>query len=88
LDKTSLSLLNNMRAVQRKLLRLLSVRNIVPLDFPDRRATAEQCRIVETKQMPEKEDEEILAVLKKGYLDREENLVLRKAEVVTVRNAD
>ncbi len=88
LDKTSLSLVNNMRAVQRKLLRLLAGRNIVPLDFPDRRAKAEQCRIVETKRMPEKEDEEILAVLKKGYVDREENLVLRKAEVVTVRNAD
>jgi molecular chaperone GrpE (heat shock protein) len=88
LDKTSLGLLKNMRAVQRKLLRLLAARNIVPLDFPDRRAKAEQCRIVETKQMPDKEDEEILVVLKKGYIDRKENLVLRKAEVMTVRNAD
>ena len=88
LDKTSLSLVNNMRAMQRKLLRLLAGRNIVPLDLSGRRALAEQCRIVETKPMPDKEDEEILAVLKKGYIDREENLVLRKAEVVTVRNVD
>ncbi|CAK8712215.1 hypothetical protein GCAAIG_01525 [Candidatus Electronema halotolerans] len=88
LDKTSLSLVNNMRAMQRKLLRLLAARNIVPLDLSGRQAKAEQCRIVETKQMPEKEDEEILDVLKKGYIDREENRMLRKAEVVTVRNAD
>jgi molecular chaperone GrpE (heat shock protein) len=38
--------------------------------------------------MPEKEDAEILAVLKKGYVDTEQNLVLRKAEVVTVRNGE
>lgn len=88
LDKTSHGLLNNMRAVQRKLLRLLAARDIVPLNFPDRQAKAEQCRIVETKQMPDKEDEEILAVLKKGYVDRKENRVLRKAEVMTVRNAE
>ncbi len=88
LEKTSLSLLNNMRAVQRKLLRLLTSRHIEVLEFPDRRAKAEQCRIVETKRMPERKDEEILTVLKKGYIDTKENVVLRKAEVVTVRNAE
>jgi molecular chaperone GrpE (heat shock protein) len=41
LDKTSLSLFNNMRAVQRKLLRLLAARHIEPLDLPDHRAKAE-----------------------------------------------
>jgi molecular chaperone GrpE (heat shock protein) len=86
MDKTSLSLLNNMRSMQRKLLRLLSSRHIQVLEFPDCRATAEQCHVVETKRMPEKEDEEILTILKKGYIDTKEQLVLRKAEVVTVRN--
>jgi molecular chaperone GrpE (heat shock protein) len=44
--------------------------------------------IVETRSIPGRANEEILAVLKRGYLDTAHNAVLRKAEVVTVRNAD
>jgi molecular chaperone GrpE (heat shock protein) len=87
-EKTSQSLLNSMKAVQRKLLRLLASRQIEPLEFPDRQAKLEQCVIVETRSIPGRANEEILAVLKRGYLDTAHNAVLRKAEVVTVRNAD
>ena len=86
LDKTGHSLLTSMNAVQRKLLRLLRSRQIEPLDFPDRRATVESCLIVDTKSVPERTNEEIIAVLKRGYRDAARNIVLRKAEVVTVRN--
>lgn len=88
LDKTSQGLLNSMRAVQRKLLRLLGSRQIEPLHFPDRRAKVEQCVVVDTQSVPEQENEEILAVLKRGYFDAARNTVLRKAEVITVRNKD
>ncbi len=88
LDKTGHSLLTSMNAVQRKLLRLLSSRQIEPLDFPDRRATVESCLIVDTKRVPERTNEEIIAVLKRGYRDAARNIVLRKAEVVTVRNEE
>lgn len=88
LDKTSQSLLNSMKAVQRKLLRLLGSRQIEPLEFADRQAKLDQCMIVETRSMPSRENEEILAVLKRGYLDTAHNAVLRKAEVVTVRNEE
>ncbi|WP_417910688.1 nucleotide exchange factor GrpE [Candidatus Electronema sp. PJ] len=86
LDKTSQSILKSMKAIQRKLLRLLSAHHIAPLDFPDRRAQPEQCVIIETRQAPGRENEEILAILKRGYVDLGRNTVLRKAEVVTVRN--
>jgi molecular chaperone GrpE (heat shock protein) len=88
LDKTGHSLLKSMNAVQRKLLRLLSAYQIEPFDFPDRRATVEQCLIVDTKKSPERTNEEIIAVLKRGYRDAARNIVLRKAEVVTVRNEE
>ncbi|MGR0480400.1 MAG: nucleotide exchange factor GrpE [Candidatus Electronema sp. V4] len=86
LDKSGHHLLNSMRAVQRKLHSLLSSRQIEPLDFPDRRAQVGQCAVVETKPAPGRENEEILAVLRRGYRDAARDLVLRKAEVVTVRN--
>ncbi len=86
LDKIGHRLLNSMKAVQRKLLRLLSSRQIEPLDFPDRRAQVGQCAVVETKPAPGRENEEILAVLKRGWRDATLDVILRKAEVVTVRN--
>jgi len=87
LDKSCRHLLNSMRAVQRKLLRLLNARQIEPLGLPDdRRARIEQCAIVDTRPAPDRENEEILAVLKRGWIDAARDVVLRKAEVVTVRN--
>jgi molecular chaperone GrpE (heat shock protein) len=88
LDKTSQSVVSSMKAVQRKLFRLLSSRQIERLDLADRRATIEQCVVVDTRSVPNRENEEILAVLKRGYVDAARNLVLRKAEVVTVRNEE
>jgi molecular chaperone GrpE (heat shock protein) len=88
LDKSGQRLLNSIRAVQRKLLRLLKSRQIEPLDLPDRRARIEQCAIVDTRPAPDRENEEIIAVLKRGYVDAARDVVLRKAEVVTVRNEE
>jgi molecular chaperone GrpE (heat shock protein) len=86
LDKTSLALLNSLRAVRRKLLRLLSSRQILPLEFADGRAQMEQCRILETRPDPARLNEEILSIEKQGYVDARCGVVLRKAEVVTVCN--
>ncbi len=86
MDKSGHRLLNSMTAVQRKLLRLLNARQIEPLDLPGRRAQVGLCAVVETKSVPGRENEEILAVLKRGYRDAARDVVLRKAEVVTVRN--
>lgn len=86
LDKSGHHLLNSMRAVHRKLLRLLHAHQIEPLEFPERQAHVSQCTVVETKRVPGRENEEILAVLKRGYRDAARDIILRKADVVTVRN--
>ncbi|XOF33249.1 MAG: nucleotide exchange factor GrpE [Candidatus Electrothrix sp. YB6] len=86
LGKTGRRLLNNTRAINRKLLRLLRSRQIEPLDLQDSKARMEQCRVVATRPDPERENAEIILVEKKGYVDTAQNQVLRKAEVVTVRN--
>ncbi len=86
LDKTGLRLLKNTRAVNRKLLRLLLSRRIEPLEFRDNKAQIEQCKIIDTQSDPARENEEIISVEKKGYIDIGRKIVLRKAEVVTVCN--
>ena len=44
------------------------------------------CKIAETKQAPDLENETILDVIKTGYKDNRQDIVLRKAEVITVLN--
>ena len=86
LDKTGPRFIKNIQAIKRKLLRLLSSRQIEPLELVDNKAQVDQCRVIETKKEPAQENEEILFVEKKGYVDRGRNVILRKAEVVTVWN--
>ncbi len=91
LDKSARRMANNARAIHRKLLRHLEVCSIVPLapaEMIDRRATRESCKVVETQECPGQPDETVLAVVKCGYIDVRVNEVIRKADVVTVRNTD
>lgn len=86
LDKTGSRLVKNTRAIKRKLLRLLSSRNIEPMEPGREKAQMELCKVVDTQVDFDREDEEILSVEKTGYIDIEQNIILRKAEVVTVCN--
>lgn len=86
LDKTGRRFVKNTRAINRKLLRLLRSRHIEPLEFSDNKARMEQCKVVDTQSDPARENEEIISVEKKGYIDTERNRIMRKAEVVTVSN--
>lgn len=86
LDKTGLRFVKNIRAINRKLLRLLRSRQIEPLEFSDNKAQIEQCKVIDTQSDPTRENEEIISVEKKGYVDTAKNIVVRKAEVVTVYN--
>ncbi len=86
LNKTGRRLGKSIRAVHRKLLRLLKANDIVSIEFPDRMARMELCRIVDTQESEDLPNETILSVVKKGYRNQKDGKVLRKAEVVTVLN--
>ena len=86
LDKTSLRIVKSIRSIYRKLKRILEDKKIVPLDFPDNKASMEKCIIVETEENSELENETIISIVKKGYINTEEKVILRKAEVITAVN--
>jgi len=86
LDRIGRSVVKSTRAIRRKLLRLLRSRHIEPLVFPDKKARMEQCKIIATENDVTRENEEIISVEKKGYVDTERKMILRKAEVITVYN--
>jgi molecular chaperone GrpE (heat shock protein) len=84
LDKTSKKLLKSMRAIAAKIRRALKARHIEPIVFPDGKARMDLCKIIDTQSVPGKKSEHIIRIEKTGYIDTRRNLVLRKAEVVTV----
>jgi molecular chaperone GrpE (heat shock protein) len=86
LNKTGRRLGKSIQSVHRKLVRLLKANDVVPIEFPDGRASMELCRVVDTQEEQDLENETILSVVKKGYQQQKEGRVLRKAEVITVLN--
>lgn len=88
LDKSSRMLAKNVRSIHRKLSRVLKANHRIPVEFPDGRARMDTCKVVGVEEAPDKPNETVLSVLKKGYVDTESNRILRKAEVITVRNPE
>lgn len=86
LDKTALRLVKSFRTINRKLLRLLKANHIAPIDLSDNTARMDLCKIIGTEVNHELENEHILQIEKSGYIDTQQNIVLRKAEVITVSN--
>ncbi|WP_457554174.1 nucleotide exchange factor GrpE [Desulfobacula sp.] len=86
LDKTAKILGRNIISVHRKLVRLIQSASIVPLTFPHNKATMERCKIIETRKDPDLENETILDIVKKGYINTQDETIMRKAEVITVLN--
>ncbi|QTA89230.1 nucleotide exchange factor GrpE [Desulfonema magnum] len=85
-DKSGRMLAKNIRSIHKKLLRVLRGRRIVKIEFPDNKARMDHCKVIDTKAIHSMENETILSIVKNGYMNKEENAVLRKAEVVTVLN--
>lgn len=86
LDEPARRLARNVRVIQKRVKRFLEAERIRRIEFPDNKARMEHCRIVDTSQVHQTENETILCVVRNGYLDETSHDVLRKADVITVRN--
>ena len=75
--------IQNFKAVQRKLARILSSRNVEKIELSDQSAQPELCKVVETQVRPEFSAGQVIDVLKPGY--RTSSKVLRPAEVITAQ---
>ena len=85
-DRSARRLAKNIRSVHKKLIRLFKANDIIAIEFADKKARMESCKVVDTETSDTLEDETILSVVKKGYMRKDNGKVLRKAEVVTVLN--
>lgn len=87
MDKTARLLSRNIRAIHRKILRMLQANHVSRIEFPDRMARMDYCKVLETREIPDLKNETIITIVKNGYIHEGTGAVLRKAEVITVMNA-
>jgi len=85
-DVDSRHLLKDIRTAEKKIRRILNSNKIDIISFPENIAIMELSKIVNTLPDDSKKDGSIIEILKNGYFDKKNDKVIRKAELITVRN--
>ena len=72
------------KIVHRKLLGLLREYGITKIEFPDNRLIVGLCEVVETEADIQKKNDEIISVIRNGYIRGKE--LIRPAQIIVVKN--
>lgn len=86
LDEKSKMLFNEFEKIRGKLKKILFQNKVYPMELASGKAELGHCEIIETVEREDKDEDEIVQVLKKGYFW--EGKVLRVVSVVTVKNKE
>jgi len=72
------------KIVHRKLLGLLRGYGITKIEFPENRLIVGLCEVVETEADSQKKNDEIISVIRNGYIRGKE--LIRPAQIIVVKN--
>lgn len=72
------------KIVHRKLVGLLREYGITKIEFPDNRLIVGLCEVVETEADSQKKNDEIISVIRNGYIRGKE--LIRPAQIIVVKN--
>jgi molecular chaperone GrpE (heat shock protein) len=72
------------KIVHRRLLGLLKEYGITKIEFPDNRLIVGLCEVVETEADSQKKNDEIISVIRNGYIRGKE--LIRPAQIIVVKN--
>jgi len=86
LDKNedSVKTKNRYNSVKTKLLNLLQKYGITKVEFPDNRVIVGLCEVVETEADSNRKNDEIISVVRGGYIRGNE--LIRAAQIIVVKN--
>lgn len=76
--------INRYRTIQKKLLSLLQKYGVTKIEFPDNRLIVGLCEVVETEADIAKKNDEIISVIRNGYIRGNE--LIRPAQIIVVKN--
>ncbi len=72
------------RTIQKKLLSLLQKHGVTKIEFPDNRLIVGLCEVVETEADSNRKNDEIISVIRNGYIRGKE--LIRPAQIIVVKN--
>lgn len=72
------------KIVHRKLLGLLKSYGVTKIEFPDNRLIVGLCEVVETEADSNRKNDEIISVIRNGYIRGKE--LIRPAQIIVVKN--
>lgn len=72
------------KTIQKKLLSLLQKHGISKIEFPDNRLIVGLCEVVETEADSNKKNDDIISVIRNGYIRGKE--LIRPAQIIVVKN--
>lgn len=72
------------KIVHRKLLGLLKNYGITKIEFPDNRLIVGLCEVVETETDSNRKNDEIISIIRNGYIRGKE--LIRPAQIIVVKN--
>lgn len=72
------------KTIHRRLLGLLQNHGITKVEFPDNRLIVGLCEVVETEADSQKKNDEIISVIRNGYIRGKE--LIRPAQIIVVKN--
>ncbi len=76
--------MNRYKTIQKKLLNLLHKYGITKIEFPDNRLIVGLCEVVETEADNSRKNDEIISVVRSGYIRGKE--LIRAAQIIVVKN--
>lgn len=76
--------MNRYKTIQKKLLNLLQKYGITKIDFPDNRLIVGLCEVVETEADSNRKNDEIISIVKSGYIRGSE--LIRAAQIIVIKN--
>jgi molecular chaperone GrpE (heat shock protein) len=82
-EETS-KIINRYKTVQKKVLNLLNKHGITKLEYPENKLLVGFSKIVDTEPDASKKNDEIITVVRNGYIRGKE--LIREAELIVVRN--
>ena len=72
------------RTIQKKLLSLLQKHGVTKIEFPDNRLIVGLCEVVETEADSNRKNDEIISIIRNGYIRGKE--LIRPAQIIVVKN--
>lgn len=77
-------IMNRYKTIQKKLLNLLQKYGITKIEFPDNRLIVGLCEVVETEADSNRKNDEIISVVRSGYIRGKE--LMRAVQIIVVKN--